>query len=170
MQLDWVLPEFLKSAFHLEGDGAVVAELHYEPKPAVTWAYADPRAARFTAGGREWRFTVNRPGVGGFFGYTATVRITGADTGAIALTTFVTRGTLELSAGRRVEWKGGLWRDSTSTFARDDTPLVTFRSGSPLRRVVSHVEILAPARVPDEWRLLAGLGLYLRMLSGRVWR
>jgi hypothetical protein len=170
MHIEWVQPEFLKGAFQLQHDDAVVAELRFEPKPAVTWAYTDPRAARATAGGREWRFTVSRPGVAGFLGYTAVVRIEGSDAGSSALTTFVSRGTVEFARGRRLEWRGGLWRGSTSTFARDGATLVKFGSGSPLQRVVTHVEIMPAARGSDEWPFLAALGLYLRMLSGRVWR
>jgi hypothetical protein len=72
---------------------------------------------------------------------------------------------------RPLAWHGKLARGTTSVFAdAEETPLVLFRSGSPMDQVVSHIELTGAGARLDQWVLIAALGLYLRLLTGRTWR
>jgi hypothetical protein len=169
---DWRKPALLVSAYELRDQrDALVAELQFEDKPAVSWGLTDPRAARVSAGDHHWRFTVSRSGLGGAIGFSATVSVAGDATLAFTVSSFVSRATLRLPDRRPLVWHGKLTRGTTSVFAdADETPLVLFRSGSPTDKVVSHVEVTAAGIRLDHWVLMAALGLYLRMLTGRTWR
>jgi hypothetical protein len=168
--LAWHQPSFHERAYELREGTAVVADLRFDPRPAITWAYTDPLAARAAAGDQRWQLAVSRPGPGGFLGFSGTVRVAGRHTASVELRSFLTRGAVAIPGRPAIEWHGGLWRGSTSIFTEGATRLVALSSGSPLERVVTRVEVTARARQYPEWPLLAALGLYLRMLSGRVWR
>jgi hypothetical protein len=170
---DWVLSGERSGSFELRGDSRVVAQLQFEPKPGFVWDFKDPQAARATAGDRHWRFTVSRRGVAGFFGWAATVKITGDNHGEIALTGAVSQGQLRVDGRRTFDWRGKPIRGATSVFSLPDgqaTPVALFRTGSPLQSVTTRVEITRTGSTLDEWPLLAALGVYLRMLMNRTWR
>jgi hypothetical protein len=170
--LDWRKPALFGSAYELRDQReTLVAELQFEDKPAVSWGLTDPRAARVSAGDRHWRFTVSRGGFGGAIGFSATVNVAGDTTLGFTLSSFLSRATLRLPDQRPLVWHGKLARGTTSVFAdADETALVLFRSGSPTDHVVSHIELTAAGARLDQWALMAALGLYLRLLTGRAWR
>jgi hypothetical protein len=170
--LDWRKPALFGSAYELRDQREhLVAELQFDDKPAVSWGLTDPRAARVSAGDRHWRFTVSRSGLGGAIGFSATVNVAGDATLEFPLSSFLSRATLRLPDRRPLVWHGKLARGTTSVFADgEEKPLVLFRSGSPTDRVVSHVELTVAGARLDQWVLMAALGLYLRLLTGRTWR
>jgi hypothetical protein len=170
--LDWRKPALFGSGYELrDQQETLVARLQFDDKPAVSWGLTDPRAARVSAGDRHWHFRVSRHGFGGAIGFSATVNVAGDDTLEFTLSSFLSRATLRLPDGRPLVWNGKLTRGTTSVFAdAEATPLVLLRSGSPIDQVVSHVELTVAGSRLDRWVLMAALGLYLRLLTGRTWR
>jgi hypothetical protein len=171
-QLRWIQPFLSERSYELwRDDDSIVATLRFEPKPAVTWAFADPQAARAEAGAEHWRFTVARRGLAGLLGARATIQVTGSHSARLDARSFLAEGILVFSDARRLHWKGKLIRGTRSAFMLDErTPLVSFGSGSPFQRVTARVEISPLGLLTPGWPLLASFGFYMRILTGRVWR
>jgi hypothetical protein len=109
----------------------------------------------------------------GFYGWAATVHISGTNTAAIDLTRAVSHGELRVDGRRTFNWEGKPIRGATSVFSLPDgqsTAVVLFRTGSPLKAVTTRVEVTRAGLALEEWPLLAVLGFYLRMLMNRTWR
>lgn len=172
--LAWVQPSFRERRYELhEADAAVLATLVYEPAPAISWEFTNPHPAQAVADEVRWRFTVSRHGLGGFFGLSAAVHVSGTHEAVVHLGSGASKGTLEIEGGTAFHWDGKLIRGSTSVFSpvhAPDTPLLLFRSGVPADRITTRVELTAEGQRTREWPLLAALGFYLRMLISRTWR
>jgi hypothetical protein len=84
---------------------------------------------------------------------------------------FFATGVLELARGSRIQWDGGLIRNSPSSFLDPSgRALVRFKPGLVFDRVNTYVEIEAAAVSAPETPLLVALGLYLRLAMNKVYR
>jgi hypothetical protein len=151
-----------------DADDRVIGTLRDLPKPAVTWGFTDRRRARGEVGASHWDLSVERKGISGFFGLSATVLIDAGQTGVLLAGPFFTSGTLSLVSGRRLQWKGGVFEGPSAFLDERGRMLVQFRTGSYIKRVNAYVDVQPEAADMSEWPLLAVLGLYLRLLMNRV--
>ena len=169
----WVQPALTALEYELRDGEATVARLEFEPLPNFSWEFTNPKAARATAADARWRFTISRSGPGGFFGFSASVTVSGSNRATVELGGGLSRGELRIDGRRSYQWRGKLVRDATSTFSLPDaqpTALMRFRSGSPTAKITTRVELTTAGEQIQEWRLLAALGFYLRIIMGRTWR
>jgi hypothetical protein len=146
----------------------VIGTLRDLPKPAITWMFTDPMRARAEVGSSAWDLSIERKGISGFFGFSATVFIDAGRTGTLEAGPFLTKGMLTLATGRRLKWNGGFFEGPSSFHDEAGRMLVKFRSGSYFKRVNSYVVVQPEAAEMSEWPLLAVFGMYLRLLMNRV--
>jgi hypothetical protein len=167
--LYWVQPDG-ESGYHelRDIDDHVVGRLRFQPKPAVTWGFTDRRRARGEAGSSHWDLSIERKGIGGFFGASATVLIDGGKTGTLKAGAFFGTGVLSLASGRRILWNGSLLKGMPCSFVDDGgSVFVTINAGSVFTRVNGTVDVQPQAADMFEWPLLVILALYLRLLMNR---
>jgi hypothetical protein len=167
--LYWFQPDATPVVRELrDADHRVIGTLRHLPKPAVTWGFTDRQRARGEVGAAHWDLSVERKGVSGFFGLSATALIDAGQTGMLQAGPFFASGTLSLVSGRRRQWKGGVFEGPSAFLDERGRMLVQFRTGSYIKRVNAYVDVQPEAADMSEWPLLAVLGLYLRLLMNRV--
>jgi len=169
--LHWFKPRTAPGYHELRDvDGHVVGTLRFLPAPAITWGFTDRRPARCEAGSSHWNLSIERKGLSGFFGASATVLIDDGRTGIMKAGAFFSTAVLSLTSGRRLRWKGSVFEGAPCTFVDDNgSPLVRINSGSFFTRVNGTVDVQPQAADMSEWPLLVILALYLRLLMNRVW-
>jgi hypothetical protein len=151
-------------------DDRVIATLRFEPRPAFRWREPNLRRARAEAGSAHWDLSTVRKGLSGSIGLTATVLITGSNSGNFRSKAFFMTGTLELAGGRCFQWRGGTV-SGPSTFSDDEGKvLIRFDRGSIFERINTYVDVQPEAAGLSDWLLLAVLGLYLRLAMNKVFR
>lgn len=171
-RLRWCQPALLQGQHELRAAGdQVLGTLRFQPKPAVTWVYTDRRLAVAELDSGQWEFSVQRKGLSGLLGLSATVPIAGTDSGDVAAGAFFFTGTLQLTTGRRFQWRAGPARGGPSAFlANTGELLIRFDTGSFFDRVNTYIDVQPGASELPERRLLVALGLYLRLAANKVYR
>jgi hypothetical protein len=170
--LSWRQPDLGKPCHLLEDDQrATVARLDFQQQPGVVWNARNPQRADGQAGGSRWTFTIQRSGVSGLLGLSATVLIEGSQSGQVVTGANFVNGKVTLAGAPDMEWRSSATRPGGSRFTSSDgTLLVHFLAGSIADRINTIVEIAPPAMDrPERW-LLSTLGLYLRVVGRRPFR
>ena len=171
-RLCWVQPDRQGPLHELRDEsGGVRATLTEDRTTRVPWGTRDPRRAAVAAGSGRWEFSIQRQGLAGWLGLSATVHIAGSNRGHLAVGPFLRSGHLLLAATPPILWDERSPRAGGARFLTAmGEPLIAFRSGLVARSVATLVEV-EPAGAALSYRyLLIALGRYLELLAGHPFR
>jgi hypothetical protein len=170
--LRWTQPDLAVQGYELRtSQDGIVARLRFDATPSVAWSLRHPKTAVVEDGASSWDLSVRRPGWAGALGWSATVAIAGPQSGELLARSFLTTGRLVLEGQQTLRWRGSLARGGSSAFLSPTAePIVAFQPGSFSERVNTVVRLRASALPPSHLLLLAGLGLYVRLLMGQRYR
>lgn len=150
-------------------DDHVAGTLRFQPKPVLTWGFTDRRHARGDVGSLHWDLSIERKGISGAIGASATARVEGSSHAMLEAGAFFATGTLTLDSGRQLRWEGSVLEGTPCRFVDGRRWVVQINPGSFSTRMNGSVDVQPDATDTSEWALLVVLALYLRLLMNRVW-
>lgn len=164
----WFQPARFEREFELRHNEETLATLRFESPPIIVWEYKNPHPATLISSHGQWNLSVQRKGLLGLAGV---IQAKGVNDVTLDAGMLLLRGLLVFADGKRLLWRGGLWRNSSDVFVDQvGLPLVRLSPGNFFERINACVTITSPDRPVSELLLLAGLGLYMRFLMNKVYR